>query len=81
LWAWLDLNQRPHPYQAYSRHAFKLVGGGTTKSRPPRQCPWLSAEYRGCPSDVARGWHGGEDQRGTPPRSRQGGGVFGRPPA
>src|SRR5215212_5880115 len=28
---------RPHPYQACSRDAFKLVGGGTTKSRPPRQ--------------------------------------------
>ena len=24
-WAWLDLNQRPHPYQAYSRDAFLQV--------------------------------------------------------
>src|SRR4029450_875439 len=23
-WAWLDLNQRPHPYQACSRDAFML---------------------------------------------------------
>jgi hypothetical protein len=32
LWAWLDLNQRPHPYQAYSRDAFNLVEPGTASS-------------------------------------------------
>jgi hypothetical protein len=31
-WAWLDLNQRPHPYQAHSRDAFKLVERETTSS-------------------------------------------------
>ena len=36
-WACQDLNLGPHPYQAYSRDAFKLVGGGTTSSRAARQ--------------------------------------------
>ena len=26
-WAWLDLNLGPHPYQAYSRDAFKQQEG------------------------------------------------------
>jgi hypothetical protein len=29
-WACQDLNLGPHPYQAYSRDAFSLVGRGTT---------------------------------------------------
>jgi len=41
-WAWLDLNQRPHPYQAYSRDAFLLV----RRSRPARR--WRRCD-RGCP--------------------------------
>jgi hypothetical protein len=32
LWAWLDLNQRPHPDQAYSRDAFMLEERGTASS-------------------------------------------------
>jgi hypothetical protein len=32
LWAWLDLNQRPHPYQAYSPDAFMLEKRGTASS-------------------------------------------------
>jgi hypothetical protein len=31
-WAWLDLNQRPHPYQAYSRDAFMLEEHGMVSS-------------------------------------------------
>jgi hypothetical protein len=31
-WAWLDLNQRPHPYQAHSRDAFMQLERGTTSS-------------------------------------------------
>jgi len=31
-WAWLDLNQRPHPYQAYSRDAFMLEEPDTASS-------------------------------------------------
>jgi hypothetical protein len=42
LWAWLDLNQRPHPYQAYSRDAFMLV----VRRRPARE---RQETDRGCP--------------------------------
>jgi hypothetical protein len=44
-WAWLDLNQRPHPYQAYSRDAFKLVEGG-------RPAHGRRDSDRGCPLDT-----------------------------
>jgi hypothetical protein len=45
LWAWLDLNQRPHPCQAYSRDALMLVRRG----RPARG--WRRCD-RGCPLDT-----------------------------
>ena len=41
-WAWLDLNQRPHPYQAYSRDAFTLLDGRSPAHR------WSKSD-RGCP--------------------------------
>src|SRR4029453_14257307 len=78
-WTCQDLNLGPH--QAYSRDAFKQLEG-----RPPGYR--VREDDRGCPLDtgvVRPMWHAGgtagEDQRGTPPRSRQGEGVFGRPPA
>ena len=57
LWAWLDLNQRPHPYQACSRDAFMLVGeddqlvGGVDVTVVVRWVPELSV---GCGTRVAR---------------------------
>jgi hypothetical protein len=52
-WAWLDLNQRPHPYQACSRDAFMLVRRG----RPAQRS---DGSDRGCPLDtvvVRLMWH------------------------
>ena len=64
-WAWLDLNQRPHPYQAYSRDAFMLV-----ERRWPAH--GRGDSDRGCPLGTALDrpmWHAngtaGEDDPGS----------------
>jgi hypothetical protein len=52
-WACQDLNLGPHPYQAYSRDAFKLAERETTSSG------WRAAD-RGCPLYTVRArlmWH------------------------
>jgi len=41
-WAWLDLNQRPHPCQAYPPDAFTLMSD-RWPARPRGECD------RGCP--------------------------------
>ena len=60
-WACQDLNLGPHPYQAYSRDAFKLGAGETVSS-------WRRESDRGCPLDtglVRLMWHGGGTARRT----------------
>ena len=71
LWAWLDLNQRPHPYQACSRDAFMLVGeddqlvGGVDVTVVVRWVPELSVRC-GTAGKYDAAWSDAGQQRPTP---------------
>jgi hypothetical protein len=76
-WACQDLNLGPHPYQAYSRDAFKLAARETPAQRP-------DDSDRGCPLGTARDrpmWHAsgtaGEDERGSDLSASASAGVHG----
>ena len=66
-WAWLDLNQRPHPCQAHSRDALKQQEGETPAQRwvavtvVVRWGPWLTVR---CGTQVARPARTRSAQRG-----------------